>query len=67
VLRSGHLNNLALNDAKPSSTAGVSATGISLRDAAERLGVHYMTAYRDVRTGRLPASRNGVRWRIDPS
>jgi excisionase family DNA binding protein len=44
----------------------VSDTGISLREAAERLGVHYMTAYRYVRTGRLPASRHGVQWRIDP-
>lgn len=39
---------------------------ISLREAAERLGVHYMTAYRYVRTGRLPATRDGVQWMVDP-
>jgi excisionase family DNA binding protein len=37
---------------------------ISLHDAAERLGVHYMTAYRYVRTGRLPASKEGAEWRV---
>lgn len=39
---------------------------ITLREAAERLGVHYMTAYRYVRTGRLPATREGVQWLVDP-
>jgi excisionase family DNA binding protein len=39
---------------------------ITLQAAAERLGVHYMTAYRYVRTGRLPATRKGVEWRVDP-
>jgi MerR family transcriptional regulator, light-induced transcriptional regulator len=39
---------------------------ITLHEAAERLGVHYMTAYRYVRTGRLPAERDGVQWLIDP-
>lgn len=40
---------------------------ISLNEAADRLGVHYMTAYRYVRTGRLPAERNGVQWMVAPS
>jgi excisionase family DNA binding protein len=39
---------------------------ITLGEAAERLGVHYMTAYRYVRTGRLPATRDGVQWMVDP-
>ena len=39
---------------------------ITLGEAAERLGVHYMTAYRYVRTGRLPATREGVQWMVDP-
>jgi excisionase family DNA binding protein len=39
---------------------------ITLQEAAERLGVHYMTAYRYVRTGRLPADRDGVLWMVDP-
>ena len=37
---------------------------ISLTEAAERLGVHYMTAYRYVRTGRLPATKVGTEWRV---
>jgi excisionase family DNA binding protein len=42
------------------------AEPISLQEAVGRLGVHYMTAYRYVRTGRLPAQRDGVQWWIDP-
>jgi MerR family transcriptional regulator, light-induced transcriptional regulator len=41
------------------------AEPITLHEAAERLGVHYMTAYRYVRTGRLPARRKGVQWVVD--
>ncbi len=37
---------------------------MTLREAAEHLGVHYMTAYGYVRTGRLDAHRDGVEWRI---
>jgi excisionase family DNA binding protein len=40
---------------------------VGLRDAADQLGVHYMTAYRYVRTGRLPAHKEGGEWRVDPS
>lgn len=40
---------------------------ISLQETADRLGVHYMTAYRYVRTGRLPATRDGVLWLVDPA
>jgi MerR family transcriptional regulator, light-induced transcriptional regulator len=39
---------------------------ISLDEASRRLGVHYMTAYRYVRTGRLPAVKQGAEWRVDP-
>ena len=35
---------------------------LTLHDVAGRLGVHYMTAYRYVRTGRLPASKVGGTW-----
>jgi excisionase family DNA binding protein len=45
----------------------MSPTYITLQEAAERLGVHYMTAYRYVRTGRLPASRRGVQWLVNPA
>jgi len=40
-------------------------TTVSLVEAAERMGVHYMTAYRHVRTGRLPATRVGGMWRVE--
>jgi excisionase family DNA binding protein len=38
-----------------------------MQEAAERLGVHYMTVYRYVRLGMLPARKVGVSWRIDPA
>ncbi len=37
---------------------------IGLRAAAERLDVHYMTAYRYVRLGTLPATKVGGEWRV---
>ncbi len=37
---------------------------ISLAEASERLGVHYMTAYRYVRTGRLPAHKEAGQWHV---
>src|ERR1700759_4147994 len=40
---------------------------VTLQQAAEELGVHYMTVYRYVRTGRLPATRVGGTWQIDPA
>jgi excisionase family DNA binding protein len=40
---------------------------ISLQEAADRLGVHYMTAYRYVRTGRLPATRAQGQWLVEPA
>ncbi len=40
-------------------------TTISLAEAAERLGVHYMTAYRYVRTGRLQAVKDGAEWQVE--
>ncbi len=40
---------------------------ISLTDAAARLGVHYMTAYRYVRTGLLPARQQGGQWQVAPA
>ena len=39
---------------------------MSIEQVAESLGVHYMTVYRYLRTGRLPAEREGGRWRIRP-
>jgi excisionase family DNA binding protein len=37
---------------------------LSLPEAAQLLGVHYMTAYRYVRTGRLDAVRTPSGWRV---
>jgi len=39
---------------------------LTLQEAADQLGVHYMTAYRYVRTGRLAATRIGSHWWVDP-
>jgi excisionase family DNA binding protein len=40
---------------------------VTLQDAAERLGVHYMTAYRYVRLGQLAAQKVGGTWRVATS
>ena len=40
---------------------------MTIQEVADALGVHYMTAYRYVRQGRLPATRRGAEWRIRPS
>ena len=42
-------------------------TALSLQDVADALGVHYMTAYRYVRTGRLPAVQVNGQWRVQRS
>ena len=40
---------------------------LSLQEAADLLGVHYMTAYRYVRTGRLVAERRDNHWHVPRS
>jgi excisionase family DNA binding protein len=40
---------------------------LTLAEAAQELGVHYMTVYRYVRTGRLPARQVGGEWQIEPA
>jgi excisionase family DNA binding protein len=37
---------------------------VGLGEAADILGVHYMTVYRYVRTGRLAAKRESARWSV---
>jgi len=37
---------------------------LTLQEAADRLGVHYMTVYRWVRTGRLPATKHDGAWQV---
>lgn len=44
--------------------SGVSS-GLDLQSAADELGVHYQTAYRWVRSGRLPASRIGGQYLVE--
>jgi MerR family transcriptional regulator, light-induced transcriptional regulator len=39
-------------------------TDVTLQEAAEFLGVHYMTAYRYVRLGTLDAHKSGNVWRV---
>src|SRR3990170_3863777 len=43
--------------------APVTDETLSLRECADRLGVHYMTAYKYVRHGRLAATKVGPEWR----
>ena len=45
------------------STDETSGT-LTLNQVAERLGVHYMTVYRQIRTGRLPATKVGGEWHV---
>ncbi len=40
---------------------------LTLNEVADRLGVHYMTVYRHVRLGMLPAHKVGGSWRVDPA
>lgn len=47
--------------------APMTSDTVSLRAAAEQLGLHYMTVYRYVRTGRLPAVKQGGQWYVDPA
>ncbi|MDH3729511.1 MAG: cobalamin-dependent protein [Acidimicrobiia bacterium] len=37
---------------------------LSLQKVSEELGVHYMTVYRYVRTGALPARKEGAQWMV---
>jgi excisionase family DNA binding protein len=43
-------------------TAPDGEESLTLQEAADLLGVHYMTAYRYARTGRLNATRRGGQW-----
>ncbi len=59
----GVRHSFSTNLARPSGTEGDTGLDadrqISLQEVAERLNVHYMTAYRYVRAGRLAARREG--------
>src|SRR5918998_6915039 len=51
-------------DSDPTGVGGEQAEVLTLQEAAGRLGVHYMTAYRYVRLGLLPATKAGAAWRV---
>lgn len=59
------LHNPACGDHVPDQPEKMTSTEMTLEQAAEQLGVHYMSAYRYVRTGRLPARQVGGRWAVD--
>lgn len=40
---------------------------LGLQEVADQLGVHYMTVYRYVRTGRLAAVKHGGQWKVPAS
>jgi excisionase family DNA binding protein len=42
----------------------MSDVDVTLQEAAASLGVHYMTVYRYVRLGLLPARKDGATWRV---
>ena len=42
----------------------VTVDDLTLQEAADHLGVHYMTAYRYVRLGQLAAEKMGATWRV---
>jgi excisionase family DNA binding protein len=46
---------------------GDGVASVNLKQAAALLGVHYMTAYRYARQGRLTALREGTEWRVTRS
>jgi excisionase family DNA binding protein len=37
---------------------------LTIQETADQLNVHYMTAYRYIRQGLLPATRQGTQWRV---
>lgn len=49
----------------PAGGDRVLAPPLNLKQVAQRLDVHYMTAYRYVRHGRLPARREAGMWFVD--
>ena len=50
-------------NAKSGAKSGAKSL-VSLHEAARRLDVHYMTAYRYVRSGRLPARQEDGEWQV---
>ncbi len=57
--------NMARSRVRRDAETVKKSTSIKLRDAAAQLDVHYMTAYRYVRTGALPAEQRNGHWYVD--
>src|SRR6478736_4594242 len=57
---------LSISYRRPMSEAPERTDGLNLKEVAAALGVHYMTAYRYVRTGRLDAEKVGTAWVVRP-
>lgn len=54
------------SDAPPAADAGApDPSALNLKEVARLLDVHYMTVYRYVRQGQLPARRDGPIWLVD--
>ena len=54
-----------MSSTRPAGPPPAPPGSVSLSEAAVLLGVHYMTAYRYVRTGRLPAIKRGGTWEVE--
>jgi MerR family transcriptional regulator, light-induced transcriptional regulator len=63
--RSGAGVNPKCADIPGCSSRRTTEVGVDLEAAAQKLGVHYQTAYRWVRTGILPAVKIGAGYRIE--
>jgi excisionase family DNA binding protein len=50
---------------QPTDPASPTPEVLNLKQVARLLDVHYMTVYRYVRQGRLPARQEGTAWRVD--
>lgn len=57
----------AVGERSTPQMARTPTTPLTLTEAAARLGVHYMTAYKYVRTGRLAATKAGQEWMVLPA
>jgi excisionase family DNA binding protein len=49
---------------RPTAPGPSGGAAVTLQEAADELGVHYMTAYRYVRLGLLAAEKDGGTWRV---
>lgn len=58
--------NLPDSASAADASAAPKLTSLNLKEVARQLGVHYMTAYRYVHRGLLPARKEGQGWIVDP-